>query len=207
MPLSTKVPSRFIDKTLGGFDPSRSPTSQVAFSAALDVAAGRLLNLVLVGPTGAGKTHLAAGIAAATTYAQQEAYRAAVNAMSEGDRQPTIPHHPLWANVADLIVGLRLDMDRPLDDRDATYLVARLRDHPSLVVLDDLGREKATDWTGEVIYTLVNHRYENRLPTVVTSNLTATELGASPYWPVISRLAEDGRLIDMGGTPDYRLKG
>jgi DNA replication protein DnaC len=111
----------------------------------------------------------------------------------------------MWVNVADLMVQMRSEMSRPDDDRPAARIAIHLRDHPKLVVLDDLGREKASDWTGEVIYSLVNHRYEERLETIVTSNLTAAELGAGPYWPVISRLAEDGRLIDMAGTPDKRL--
>ena len=95
-------------------------------------------------------------------------------------------------------------MDAPLDDRDAAAAVRALRRHPALVVLDDLGREKASDWTGELVYALVNARYENKLPTLVTSNLSPSELVASPYWPAISRLAEDGALVKIE-APDRRL--
>lgn len=111
---------------------------------------------------------------------------------------------PEWLNVAELIVGLRMEMDTPADDRDNALTAVRLQRHPALVVLDDLGREKVSDWTGETIYTLVNARYERMLPTLVTSNLTAAELAASPYWPVISRLAEDGALVEIT-APDHRL--
>lgn len=39
-----------------------------------------------------------------------------------------------------------------------------------LLVLDDFGAGKITDWTVDVLYQIVNDRYNNRLPTIVTSN-------------------------------------
>ena len=75
----------------------------------------------------------------------------------------------------------------------------------ALLVLDDLGREKISDWTGELVYSLINSRYEGRLLTVATSNLTPVELRASGYWTAISRLAEDGALVDIT-APDRRLR-
>lgn len=205
MPLSTNVPFRFLDTYLEDFDNTRSESSGRAYDAAEKFLKGEYKNLVLVGPTGAGKTHIAAAITNAIIEMDADRYAAAVALMGEGDRHPQTPRRPMWVNVADLMVQMRSEMSRPDDDRPAARIAIHLRDHPKLVVLDDLGREKASDWTGEVIYSLVNHRYEERLETIVTSNLTAAELGAGPYWPVISRLAEDGRLIDMAGTPDKRL--
>jgi DNA replication protein DnaC len=37
-------------------------------------------------------------------------------------------------------------------------------------VLDDLGTENATPWAREKLYQIINHRYNERLPTVITSN-------------------------------------
>jgi DNA replication protein DnaC len=39
-----------------------------------------------------------------------------------------------------------------------------------LLVLDDLGAEAPTPWAAEKLYQLLNHRYNYRLPTVVTTN-------------------------------------
>ena len=39
-----------------------------------------------------------------------------------------------------------------------------------LLILDDLGVEKASDWTADRLDTVVNHRYEKELPTVITAN-------------------------------------
>lgn len=197
------VPARFADRTLAGYEP-RTTSQTLALSAALLLAQGDYRSLVLVGPPGVGKSHLAAGVVNKIVADLDVDYTARRDAMADGDPWPRIPNPPMWTNVADLIVALRMQMDSPLDDRDAASAVRQLRHHPALVVLDDLGREKSSDWTGEIVYSLVNARYENRFPTLVTSNLSPADLAASPYWPVISRLAEDGALVKIAG-PDHRM--
>jgi hypothetical protein len=44
------------------------------------------------------------------------------------------------------------------------------------------------------------------LPTIASSNLSPAELAASGYWPVVSRLAEDGALVRIE-APDRRIEG
>ena len=46
----------------------------------------------------------------------------------------------------------------------------------SLLIWDDLGTEAATPWAREKLYQLFNHRYQEHLPTVVTSNRRLDEL-------------------------------
>lgn len=200
MPSAASVPIRFADCILEGYVPV-TPSQREALEAARAVAAGQLRNLVLIGPAGVGKTHLAAAI---VTDLHGRAM-AAWHVDAEGDEPVRrLPDRPLWANVADLMVRMRLEIGRPRDDRDASALAIELASHRGYVVLDDLGRENTSDWTGETIYSLVNARYEAILPTIVTSNLTAEQLATGPYWPAISRLAQDGRLVKVEG-PDHRL--
>lgn len=109
---------------------------------------------------------------------------------------------PMWLNVASTIVALRAEIGA--DERATAATLETASETGGLVVLDDLGQEKTSDWTSETIYALVNARYESMLPTIVTTNLTGSELATSTYWPVISRLAEDGELVRIEGA-DHRL--
>lgn len=73
----------------------------------------------------------------------------------------------------------------------------------SLLVLDDLGTAKPTEWNEEVNYRLFNYRSEWQKPTVVTSNLSMPELGHRLGERVKSRLAGMTIQVTMEG-PDRR---
>ena len=51
----------------------------------------------------------------------------------------------------------------------------QIRNHP-LLILDDLGTESATAWAKEKLYQLFNHRYNARLPTVITTSREIDDL-------------------------------
>ncbi len=102
--------------------------------------------LLLIGPYGSGKSHLAAAIAN---------YRADSNAP------------PLFVVVPDLMDHLRatfnpsstVSLDRRFED---------VRNAP-LLILDDLGTQSTSPWVKEKLYQLFNLRYNAELPTVITS--------------------------------------
>lgn len=79
-----------------------------------------------------------------------------------------------------------------------------------LLVLDDLGAEKATDWACEQLTRLVDRRVSSGRPLIVTSNLSLGELskawGGMPGERLVSRLAGACERIEVTGA-DRRLDG
>lgn len=72
-----------------------------------------------------------------------------------------------------------------------------------LLVLDDIGAEKPSEWVRETLFVLINHRYENLLPTIFTTNCNLDELEQRLGGRISSRIAEMSRCIKLTGK-DWR---
>jgi DNA replication protein DnaC len=133
--------------------------------------------LLLQGGFGCGKTHLAAAIANFVV----------------GMGVPT-----LFLTVPDLLDTLRFSYDS--EDTTFEQRFDEIRNAP-LLVLDDFGTQNATAWAQEKLFQIVNYRYINKLPLVVTTNLDLDEIEAR----IRSRLA-DPELVSAVriAAPDYR---
>lgn len=176
-------------------DPVDLPAQAAAWFARGHDAEG----LYLTGPVGTGKTHAAWSALTAwcvTTrtvprMARHEAWRDGA-----GGAAPNV----IFTRMTDLLDDLR-----PGDGARQ-----RIRDcqNAALLVIDDLGAEKASEWTQERFYTVVDHRYANRLPLIVTSNLPPKDqvVAAQTGERAASRLAEMCTVVAMTGT-DRRRPG
>ncbi|MEX0657755.1 MAG: ATP-binding protein [Egibacteraceae bacterium] len=141
-------------------------------------------NLVLLGKQGRGKSFLAATAA-----------RLAIEAGMVVKFWPTV----------ELFDALRPDAPSPRDT------MAECTD-VQVLVLDDLGAEKVSDWTLERLYAIVNRRWLERRPTIVTSNLDVTVQGGDLFGELVgqvgarmvSRLVQDAVRAKIGGQ-DRRL--
>lgn len=138
-------------------------------------------SILLVGPVGTGKTHQCYGIIRALAVS--------------GVYCP-------WelATAADIYARLR-----PRSGIDSDDEFNRLARRP-LLVIDDIGANKPSEWTEEVNHRLINHRYEWQRPTVFTSNLPPADLRAALGNRVSSRIAGMATHIVIGG-PDRRRNG
>lgn len=75
-----------------------------------------------------------------------------------------------------------------------------------LLVIDDLGAEKTSEWALQTLYVIINNRYESMLPTIFTSNLSLDELAeklGSDRIP--SRIAGMCEIIELDGD-DRRIE-
>jgi DNA replication protein DnaC len=139
-------------------------------------------SLILAGSNGVGKTHLAAAM---------------VNDRVESGRSA------LFISVPELLDDLRkaIASGRSTDAMDTVKKA-------EFLVMDDLGAERLTEWVGERLYMIVNHRYLSQLQTVITTN-------AENAADLVGRLGEQGerivsRLVEMGAwcgvsAEDYRF--
>lgn len=77
----------------------------------------------------------------------------------------------LFVGVSDLLRKIRSTMtDKSIDAESEYELVQKISNIPYLI-LDDLGAHNYTDWTLNTIYSILEHRLEKKLPTIITSNL------------------------------------
>ncbi len=133
--------------------------------------------LLIEGGYGCGKTHLAAAIA-----------NFAVNMGT-----PT-----LFITVPDLLDTLRFAFSDPETTFEARFEEVRGAD---LLVLDDFGTQNATGWAQEKLFQIINFRYINKLPTVITTNLMLDEIESR----IRSRLQDEEFVRRVQITaPDFR---
>ena len=96
-----------------------------------------------------------------------------------------------WLRVSDLLAELR-SRQRPGAEH-AEDLMAELRAAPVLM-LDDLGAERATEFAVEHLLDLLDHRLAWSRPTLITTNLAAPDAIAERYGaPIASRLRDRAR--------------
>jgi len=86
-----------------------------------------------------------------------------------------------------------------------SVILNRYSDVP-ILVLDDIAVEKVTDWSYQLLYLLINRRYENLRTTIITSNLNLKELGVKlGDMRIPSRIQGMCKIVKFQGK-DYRAK-
>lgn len=154
----------------------------------LDRRASLGQNLILLGGVGTGKTGLGVAL------------------VREASLRGMTHRFGTAADILDAMRPRHDDASKP-DTMAAEYALRSLQT-VDLLLLDDLGAEKQTDWAAERLYLVINGRYERELPTIVTSNLTIDqmtamhpEMGAR----IVSRLLESYELIPLLGDDLRRM--
>ena len=160
---SARIPRSYEGDTFADYDITDGNKGAVA--AARLMVTGEIGGLFVHGVRGTGKTKLAAIIA---------------------NERVSTGAPVLFASVPDLMADIR----GSFKDGTTSETVQAVKETPFLV-LDDLGAEKMTEWVGEQLFCIVNHRYNERLQTVVTSNYSPTEIIAH-----MATVDKGGNVID-----------
>jgi DNA replication protein DnaC len=173
-----QIPPRFLGKTLRSFQITRSPERRHIRECAENYVKSftpRTLNpeevssngLLLIGTVGSGKTHIAVAI-----------LREVIERGFTGR---------YW-NIVDLLDELRASYD-PSSPAAAWEIMEEI-EGADLLVLDDLGAEAPTGWVHDRLYQIINRRYEDNRPTIVTTNLELRDLADQIGSRITSRLCE-----------------
>lgn len=101
--------------------------------------------LIIMGESGVGKTHLAASIA---------------NKLIENDKIVLMGR---LTTLLDMIKETFKDNTRSENE------LIELYSNVDMIIIDDLGTEKISNWALEKLYTIIENRNENRLPIIITT--------------------------------------
>lgn len=182
---SARLRRKFRKRTFANFQVA--PGNRIAYQAARDYAEnftsyrqmGR--SLVFLGDVGRGKTHLAASIL-------QEVLRQGFDG--------------IFVVVIELLNEIR-DSYENKDKRERDLLgVVKETD---LLILDDLAAaERFTEWEKGKLYEIINARYEDENPIIITTNRTISWIEERLGEKVVGRLLEMcGDILPLDGE-DYR---
>lgn len=153
--------------------------------------------LLFVGPCGVGKTHLAVGI-----------LHALINDYGVSGR---------FVDCKELLKEIQSSYS-PNNERTERQVLKPALD-AEVLVLDELGAARRTDWVSDMIEHLLNMRYNDRKTTIITTNLPYASAGVASGGAkdssrqetlgdrigerMLSRLGEMCVVVEMDG-PDYR---
>jgi DNA replication protein DnaC len=161
---------------------------------------GEPQGLLLVGDTGVGKTHLAV---------------AALKSLIEKG------HEGLFYDYQNLLERIRSSYDRAAGagDREAYGTAMECE----VLLLDDLGSHRVTEWVEDTVTSIITHRCNNRKALIATTNLNPDDVGTVAYTTsggtdvhkktlieaigarARSRLFEMCRVVRIPAVEDYRV--
>jgi len=70
--------------------------------------------------------------------------------------------------------------------------------HPKLLVIDELSKRKDTEWEFQLLFELINCRYNDMTDTILISNQTPVQFAESVGPSLSSRMKETGGIIECG---------
>ncbi len=202
------IPSQFYDVTYQNFDVSGDPSLKSALDTAKfsfkNYQKGNRKGLLFMGGVGVGKTRLVSTILRDYT-------------LNQG-----IP--ALFKEFSSLLSEIKAGYDRGLSETNVLEKISSIE----VLVVDELGKGRKSDWEINILDTIVSNRYNMRKTTIFTTNYTdkksttyaepglskdgsnrsaKTETLSQRVYPrIYSRLKGMCDFIELKG-PDYRHPG
>src|SRR6185295_5442404 len=202
------IPPNYVRATLDNFQiPQDNPIARTGLGTVLmqvrsfvrEFPSAERPGLLLAGDTGTGKTHLAVA-----------ALKAIIDKGHEG----------VFFDYQNLLDRIRSSYDKTSGSGDREAYRSAMES--GVLLLDDLGSHRVTEWVEDIVTSIITYRYNQRKPLIVTTNLDpkgsaayttegGTQVPKKSLREVIgarasSRLFEMCRSVDLFGVADYREK-
>ena len=194
---NARIPRRYEHCEIDNFDVMRALNTEKARVAAEkfvdEYPMPQPFGLLFMGPQGVGKTHLAVGI------------------IKRLIRQKSVPS--LFCTFPELLKEIQNSYNPVSQTSELTLLTPVL--DTEVLVLDELGAQKPSDWVRDQVAYILNYRYNENKTTIITTNFTDRDereegkagivdsLSQRITERIRSRLFEMCKTIRMDGK-DYR---
>ncbi|HBC94806.1 MAG TPA: hypothetical protein DCZ10_18390, partial [Pelotomaculum sp.] len=167
-----------------------------------DIKTGR--GLLLIGTYGTGKTHLTIATVRALMETAPDLFgvRNDSQTLYDPTREDYRGLYCSFFPVMELLDAWRPGSEAKKQRGEWLFHRAKTDD---LVVLDDIGAEKATEWTEDRLYAVVDARYRMERATIFTTNSSEKDLLSNGYGKIVSRMFEMTDPVPVTG-PDHRRK-
>ena len=180
-----RIPPRYRGKILGNLRGLENPAAE----AKAVILAGE--SILITGNPGTGKTHMAVGLM--------------LEWLAENWRESFVfSQEPLPQFVPS--VELFLELKHGMDNSASEQSILNRHTGAALLLLDDLGSEKPSEWATTIFYTIIDRRYRDMAPTIITTNFDLEQISERLDDRIASRLVEMGKIIKLEGQ-DFRLAG
>ncbi len=167
------IPERFHSRTLDSYIASNAgQRSALAFAKDFaDGFAGEKSGrcAIFCGKPGTGKTHLSVGI---------------------GLHAMTLNKMVLFTTVQRMVRRVKDSWKKESDESESEAIGLFVQ--PDLLIIDEIGVQFGSEYEKNLMFDILNERYENSMPSLLLSNLTAAEVKAFLGERVFDRLREDG---------------
>ena len=165
------IPERFQSRTFDNFE-AKTKQQIYALDFAknfIDAARKTGMSALFVGRPGTGKTHLASAIG--------------MEFIKNGEAV-------LFITAMRAIRKIKDTWSRDSEESESQAVASLV--YPELLILDEIGIQFGSEFEKNIIFDVLNERYEKRKPTIIMSNLPKDEVFAYLGDRVLDRLREDG---------------
>lgn len=206
---SIGIPPRLIDASFTNYEPvcsekERALSKSLAFSEkGLDII-HQGQGILLQGPVGTGKSHLVVSIIRALLENNIDHFGRPVSENHFIDDPVFEGYYCSMISVVDLLNTLRESFAADQLKATARQLLHRAR-CDAIIILDDIGAEKPSEWVEEQLYALIDLRYRMQRSTFFTTNCTLKQLEGQIGSRSVSRIMDMCEGVRVGGK-DWRKR-